>query len=44
MFVDDRRVFGLSVLSVAVSTAPIAGRTAAILVALAGSAGAADGY
>ena len=42
MFVDDRRVFGLGVLSVAVSPALLAGSIAAILVALAGSAGAAD--
>ena len=42
MSVNGRRVFGLSVPS-AVSAAPIAGSTAAILVALAGSAGAADG-
>jgi high affinity Mn2+ porin len=43
MFVNGRRVFGLDVLSVAVSAAPIAGSTAAILVALAGSSGAAEG-
>lgn len=43
MLVNRRRVFGLGALTVAVSAAPIAGSTAAILVALAGSAGAADG-
>jgi len=43
MTVSGQRVFGLSLLFVAVSAAPIAGSTAAILVALAGSAGATDG-
>jgi high affinity Mn2+ porin len=43
MSVKGRRVSGFGILVVAVSAAPIAGCTAAILVALAGSAGAADG-
>jgi high affinity Mn2+ porin len=43
MSVKGRRVSGFGILVVAVSATPIAGCTAAILVALAGSAGAADG-
>jgi high affinity Mn2+ porin len=43
MSVKGRRVSGFGILVVAVSAAPMAGCTAAILVALAGSVGAADG-